>query len=349
MKRTHLALWLGIVTLALTGCVGAPQGGKLTQEGAAALEAGDYAEAKEKYEQALESGEDEVPAYRGLGIADMGLASYEEAVESFETALSYTDKKMPDTIRDIKKYLAGAALKAGDYSEVVSTCTDLLQEEPDAEVYYCLGAAYLGQNDKDQAKENFASASELAGKNYELYLQIYRCYVDRNLSGVGDEYLQKALKIQPEDQEDKYQIGRIYYYLEQYSQAQQILADGVAAGHEASMELMGQVYLAQDDYANAQAMYQAMLSQNGETPAGYNGLAQCALASGDYDQALQHIASGLALDNEDGKMELRFNEIVAYERKNDFQTAYVKAQAYVELYPGDESGQKELTFLSTRV
>ena len=48
------------------------------------------------------------------------------------------------------------------------------------------------------------------------------------------------------------------------------------------------------------------------------------------------------------KQDLLFNEIVAYEKKLDFQTAKAKAEAYVALYPSDEQGQKEYEFLSTR-
>ena len=50
----------------------------------------------------------------------------------------------------------------------------------------------------------------------------------------------------------------------------------------------------------------------------------------------------------EGKQELYFNEIVAYERKQDFDTAKTKAEEYVSRYPSDEAGQKEWEFLSTR-
>ena len=54
------------------------------------------------------------------------------------------------------------------------------------------------------------------------------------------------------------------------------------------------------------------------------------------------------MEGETGKQELYFNEIVAYERKLDFAAAREKAQAYVQKYPTDEAGPKEMKFLSTR-
>lgn len=114
------------------------------------------------------------------------------------------------------------------------------------------------------------------------------------------------------------------------------------------MDLIGQVYLAQGDYAHAKDIYSQMQTEFGESVGSYNGLALCAIADEDYDGALSYISQGLALDGTEGKQDLYFNEIVAYEKKLDFATAKTKAERYVASYPADEAGQKEWTFLSTR-
>ena len=111
---------------------------------------------------------------------------------------------------------------------------------------------------------------------------------------------------------------------------------------------MGQIYLARGDYDNARAIYNQIQSIEGANVDSYNGLALCALQSGDPDSALVYIGEGLALEGNQGKQELYFNEIVAYERKLDFVMAREKCRAYAERYPTDQRGQKELTFLSTR-
>ena len=111
---------------------------------------------------------------------------------------------------------------------------------------------------------------------------------------------------------------------------------------------MGQIYLARNDYDNAKATYSQILKLNSQSRDAYNGLALCALASGKPDEALDYIAQGLGLEGEEGKQELYFNEIVAYEKKLDFLTARDKCRTYVEMYPTDEDGVKELKFLNTR-
>lgn len=348
-RRILTALLAAALVLGTTGCVGKPQGGALTKQGMEAIENLDYAGALENFEQAVTNGEDAVPALRGVGLAYMGMARYEEAVEAFDQALEYTDEKMPETIQDILLYKASAQYRMKDYEATIETCEELLKEEnPQADAYFFRGAGCLCMGYQDRAAEDFDQAVKLAPQDYTLYLNIYECYEGQNLSAVGDEYLQTALNIPPRDAEDYYCIGQIYYYLEQYDQARNALLAPVEEKYLPALQLMGRIYLAEEDYAHAKAMYETIQQEAGESGELYNGLALCSLAAGEYDQALAYIEQGLSLGQEAGKQELLFNEIVAYENKLDFTTARVKAENYVSLYPTDEAGQREYTFLKTR-
>ena len=42
-------------------------------------------------------------------------------------------------------------------------------------------------------------------------------------------------------------------------------------------------------------------------------------------------------------------KIVIYKKAEAYDKAYEAAKKYVELYPDDEAGKKEYTFLSTRI
>ena len=351
MKKRNLLKLLLCLTLCctlLTGCLGKPEGGELTRQGLDALTGNDFNTALAYFEQAVQNGEDPVPALRGLGIAQMGLARYSEAADTFEKALGEADTRMPKTVRDIRIYLVSALYRCGRYPEVISACSELLEKETALEPLFYLGASYLAMDDEVQAGEYFDRAVALAPRDYSLYLQIYGVYEQKNLTAVGDEYLQKGLQIQPESNEDYYHIGQIRFYLEKYDEARNALSGPVEAKYLPALELMGEIYLAQEDYDHAVAISRTIMEESGESPGIYNAMALCAIASGDPDTALEYIASGLALEEETGKQKLRFNEIVAYERKLDFSTALVKAEAYTALYPTDETGQKELKFLRTR-
>ena len=348
-KRTYKEIALVILAGSLlTGCLARSEGGSLTRAGMTALEGSDYNTALADFTQAVANGEDKVMAYRGLGLTLMGLARYEEAVAAFDKALEAADAKMPETVRDITIYQISARYRAGDYPEVVSECTRLLDEEETLEPCYYLGAAYLAMSDLEEARSCFDRAVALKPGDYSLYLQIYELYEKQNLTAVGDEYLQQALKTLPKSAEDSYHIGLIQFYLKKYEEARNALIDPVNKNYLPALQLLGEIYLAQEDYVHAVATYEQIMEQSGESPTAYNGLALCALASGDYDGALSYIGKGLAMEEDEGRQQLLFDEIVVYERKLDFATALAKAQAYNALYPTDEAGKKELQFLNTR-
>ena len=337
-------------SMLLGGCAMGGASGTKTTQGIAALDAGNYAQAQQLFEEAVQEDEEQMLAWRGLGLADMGLAQYEEAETAFQNALDEADEKMPENTQDLKLYLAAVEYRLAEYEKTIDTCTEILdaQEKGVADAYYLRGAAQLHEGNQEDAKADFDSAVNLMPDDYDLYLNIYETYREMNLSAVGGEYLQSALAIEGTEQEDYYNRGRIYFYLGDYDKAQSELIKVVEQKYEPAMTLMGRVYLAQEDYDHAEAVYETMQSEFGESAAGYNGMALCALARGEYDTALEEIGKGLALDGTDDRQELYFNEIVAYERKLDFETAKAKAEAYVEKYPSDEAGRKEWTFLKTR-
>lgn len=343
-------LFVTAAALMLGGCAMGGASGTKTTQGIAALEDEDYQLAGELFSDAIRAGEQEMLAYRGLGMAYMGLGQYEEAAEAFEEALDYADEKQPENVEDISLYLATAEYRLGEYEETMDTCSRILEanEDGNAQAYYLRGAAGLHEGLTEEAQADFDAAVALAPEDYDLYMNIYECYRTQNLSGIGGTYLQSALNIQGEDTEHYYNRGRIYYYLGNYEEAQKQLIGPVESKYEPAMYLIARVYLAQDDPAHAWAVYEEIQKESGESTSVYNGFALCEMKNENYDSALAYISKGLALEGTAGKQELYFNEIVIYERKLDFDTAKIKAQEYVERYPGDEAGSRELTFLSTR-
>lgn len=349
MKRGFLWAAAAAACLFLSGCAMGEATGENTVAGNQALLEGSYEEALTLFQEAAGQGETAVLALRGEGLAFIGLARYEEAEKAFQEALEAADDKMPENQKDIRLHLASAQFRQDKYEDAISTCNEILDgETTDADAYFIRGASSLFLGNDSDARKDFDAAAAAAPEDYDLFLNIYECYVQISQSAVGNEYLERALNITGEDAEHYYNRGRIYYYLGNYTEAESELLVPVDEKYEPAMYLMGQVYLALGDYARGAGIYQEIQSEFGESASCYNGLAQCSIAEGNYDMALSYIAQGLALEGNQGKQELYFNEIVAYEKKLDFATAKTKAEEYVNRYPSDEAGQKEWEFLSTR-
>ena len=89
----------------------------------------------------------------------------------------------------------------------------------------------------------------------------------------------------------------------------------------------------------------------------YNLMGICSMQTGSYTSALEYIQSGIALTHtsdgaekadEELVREMKFNEIICYERQADWENARQKTAEYLAEYPDDEAVQKEAEFLETR-
>lgn len=217
----------------------------------------------------------------------------------------------------------------------------------DADTYFLTGKVALAMDSYAEADGNFEQAYS-EDSTYETAIRIYQAYLEKDMEADGTRYLEAALTTEPKSAQDYCDRGRVYYYMEDYGNAQKELTEAVSKESTEALILLGMVYTEQGDTENARTMYQRYISGAENGAKGYNGLALCDIADGDYDSALSNISSGIPSATTEEMQSLLFNEIVVYEKKLDFATAQQKAQEYVEMFPDDKAAQKELAFLKTR-
>lgn len=313
------------------------------------LEQGSYQEALTGYETSVSSGYKAAESLRGAGIAKLRLGDYQGAVECFTQALS--QERVKKSIRqDLLAYRATALLKAGLTDDAMADCQTLASDySMNADLYFLTGCVALAMDAYDEADSNFQQAYG-EKPDYDMALQIYEAYRSRGMEADGTRYLEAILKTEPGNAEDYCERGRIYYYMQDYENARNELTKASEKGSVEALSLLGMVCLARNDTAAARSMYQDYLNAEESRKAeGYNGLALCDIADGDYPGALANIASGLEAADTDEMQELLFNEIVAYEKQLDFHTAFSKVQEYLKMYPDDQEAKKELEFLQSRI
>ena len=347
MKKT-IFLALPIAAMLLWGCQ-REEGPDYIGMGFAAVEQMEYHTAIENFETAILQDKELISAYRGKGIASMALGDYKTAVDSFESAYLLTDeKKMPETRRDLLYYKATALYKMGSFDDTIANVNALLQTEEEADAYYLRGACYMEKGEFEKAKLDFDSAVSKAPRDYDLYLNIYNCYLEKSRSADGYPYLNQALTINDYSEKADYQKARIYYFLEDYEKAKNNLDKLAEKGDRQALELLGKIYLKLDDLGHSRKCYQTLIEKYQETAEYDNGLVLCEIKEGNYREAIALIEQGMALEGQQGKQELLYNWIVALQYLGDFEAAKEKAAEYVKLYPADEKGLREYTFLSTR-
>ena len=346
LKRFSLGLALVLFAcLFVCGC------GKKTEkvkEAMALIEDLDYQGALGVLEEAQQNKEDQRLIDRGKGIAYLGLAQYDNAIESFLSALSGSNGLIENVDFDLNYYLAAAYSGAGKFEEAKQVYGSILALKPqEKDAYFLRGGVELELDQFNEAKKDYDVAVSMDPKNYDRLFAIYEAFAHFGYKAAGQEYLKTAL-----DNGDRslsaFDKGRIYYFMEDYQQAYVELEDAKFDDKAESSLYLGKAYEATGDYNYACNVYRSYLDKHGNSAEMYNQLGICEMKRGNYETALKAFQEGLVLEDKEMQQVLSFNEIVAYEFLGKFQKASDLMQAYLRTYPMDEEALREEIFLATR-
>ena len=342
-KKVLFSVLLSICIYMFTGC---GEKNEYVSVGMQSVENNQYNEAIASFEKAIEKGEDLRLVYRGLGIAYMGLADYEKAIEYFLLALENSNGVVDSMDFDVNYYLAAAYYKNGQMKECENTYDAIVDlDSQDAIAYELRGKVRLETGRYEEAKEDFDKAIELEPKDYDLLLEIYSVLDSEGYGAAGVGYLQTALEMGKKSMTDT-QKGMVYYYMGDYEMARQFLEKSKNTGKQA-ITYLGMTYEKLGDYNYACSLYNNYLLSEEDAQL-YNQLGMCKMQMEEYEQALAAFHSGMKLENCPCLQSLKFNEIVAYVYLGEFQKAAVLMESYLLTYPDDEEAKREQQFLSTR-
>ncbi|MBR5376912.1 MAG: tetratricopeptide repeat protein, partial [Lachnospiraceae bacterium] len=152
---------------------------------AEAVKNGQYEEALVMLGNAEEAGEDPELLYRVKGIAEMELASYENATDDLLRSLSFNRGYVKEQDRDTSYYLAVAQYRNGDYEGAKSTYSAIIGLFPeDHDAFLQRGKTELRLGETDNAIADFNRAVTLNPNDPDLFIQIYECL---NAVGMKDE------------------------------------------------------------------------------------------------------------------------------------------------------------------
>lgn len=252
-------------------------------------------------------------ALRSQGMEQALSGDYEGAVDSYDQALQLANMRVGSLELDIAAYKASALYHQGKTQEAIDMCSAILDLKKSAELYLTRGLLYRDAGDQEAANEDFAAALELTS------------------------------------QKDKVMLGRLSFYMEDYSNAKKYLEEAADGGDQEAVFWEAELYwqMGNEDYAVS--LYQSYLT--GDSPehqSAYARVAAYQVRQKDYDSALSTLEKGISLGDGGSLQELLGNEIAVYEQMGDFETAKLKMESYLEQYSGDADAAREYIFLSTR-
>lgn len=346
-KIFYMAIVAAAFGLLFTGC-GLQNKSENLSAGMEAVAALEYDNALLSFEAAREAGEDERLICRGEGLAYMGKTMYTEAAAAFEAALALSDGRIKSVDYDINYYLATAYYKQGEMGKAIDVYNAIVGLKPgEKDAYYLRGVIYAEQGNLENAKKDFDRAISLDSTDYDRMIDIYGVLAAEGYKETGQEYLQAAMDAGTKNMTN-YEKGRICYYLEDYENARTYLEKARDEGGYEAVLFLGKTYETLGDNNYAISVYNTYLDSAGPNPQVLNQMGLCKMQTGDYDGALTAFESAMNIEDNGMMQVLKMNEIIAYEKLEDYKKAAVLMQSYLQTYPDDEEAQREYIFLQTR-
>ena len=287
--------------------------------------------------------------FRGKGIAYLKSGKYPEALLQFASAAAI--KEVPSLNEDIKKYTALTEIKLGDYRSAADIYEEMLKaKNPDISLYGRLAEVYFAMGEAVKAAENYDLAIEKEPDNFDAYFGKYEILSARGEKDKAEEILNKAAGIKITDDISGYKAGILEYLRGNMDKAKEYLNTAYTKGIFESSYYLGKIAMSENDYASAKEFFEKY-EQDIEkvTISGwYDGMADCFIKEEKYEDALNYVLKGLALEDISAMKSLMQKKVMLYEKNTDYDKAYETAVEYTKLYPEDKKMAREAVFLSTR-
>ena len=165
----------------LAGCDNEKQ--QIFKEAEKDLEQGSYEYALDEFTTSVNNGVKPAVSYRGIGICQLRLGNYDDAITAFTSALG-EEKVSKSMARDLYLYRATARLQAGYLDDAMADCQVLAQNyEMDADAWFLTGKVALEMDVYDEAASDFEQAYG-EDSSYDRAIQIYETYLDKDMEAV---------------------------------------------------------------------------------------------------------------------------------------------------------------------
>ena len=348
-KKIVLLLSVCLVISVLGGC--SPKNTETMDKAQQALDQGDFENAVNYYDAAIEEGSQLQACYRGRGIALMGKMEYESAEEAFNKALdsaAFIEKKLyHDGMEDdIRRYLAVCYIKSGEPQKAVLIYNALIEKnDEDKYLFVERGTAKAAAGDITSAKADFDKAINMDRGNYELILEIAQIMAKYGAKNIGEGYLAGAGSVEGMDPILK---GKILYFLEDYKGAVDLLGQ-FAESDETAALIMCRCHIALGDTEAARGVIDGFGSKADSSSVLLGLLGSILIRQNKYSEAVEVYER--AVNAAKGTPDLQntlYNRVVAYEYAGDFGKARELLAEYLKQYSGDEEAAREMRFLKTR-
>ena len=286
--------------------------------------------------------------YREKGIAYLETGEYEEALEAFQNALDLSLGEVGEAEMDICFYKAETLYHLGDAKGAMDTYSAIIDYNKNAKAYFLRGNLYYSQNDEEKALNDYAAAIEQDSKDYELYIGVYEALIAHGKEKEAQEYLNQALELSGKSAYDKMQKGRINFLLGEDEAAITLLQEAVKGKEKAAYYYLAEIYSLMGDAKAAEENMASYIESGAADSYHLFHIANDQIEKENYAMAIDCLNQALGMEEVPNKQILMKTLVIAHEQNRDFASAKEVMTEYVKNYPDDEEAKREFTFLETR-
>lgn len=286
--------------------------------------------------------------YRQKGITLMENGDYEEALEAFQNALDLSLGEVGETEMDICFYKAESLYRLGDAQGAMDVYSAIISYNENAKAYFLRGNLYYSQNNEEQALKDYAAAIENDSKDYELYIGVFEALTAHGKHKEAQGYLNQALEIGGNRAYDKMQKGRINFLLGEQKTAISLLEEAIKGKEMTAYYYLAEIYSLMGDTENSEKTMLSYIESGAADSYSLFHIANDQIDKGNFKMAIECLNLALNLEKVPNKQLLMKTLVIAYEHNLEFDKALEVMTDYVEKYPEDEEAKRELTFLETR-
>lgn len=220
------------------------------------------------------------------------------------------------------------------------------------------GLSLYAQSDYEGALAMFEEAMKprlpfLEKFDNDIRLYIADCYINADDFGFACQQYGLIRLWSDEKRDDVKKLEKIAYGLQlykwkKYQEALPILLEAYEEGNSNLVLYVGSCYGQLGDLENMQLYYDVFLQNHEMNSFMYAQYAALAINNGNMEKALEYIEKGKDLEDKSNISEILFDEIIYYEKLKDYNTAFEKAEEFIEQYPDDVDGRNEYDLLYTR-
>ncbi len=268
----------------------------------------DYVQAKAMLEQIIANDENNLEAFKNLGLCEVNLDNPIGAINAFNKVVNLDPNDATSLF-----YLANCNSRVGDKESAIKNFNLVLNLRPNfLDAYKSLGMIYIEFTQYDNAIELLQKAKD----NTELQLDYSFYYILATSYMMKKDYknasvnLEKALELNPEHLSIMNSLGVCYMNLKEYEKSLEVLQNAFMLDDENSLTIynLGILYQTMGDYNQALKFFQISYSIDPSITM-LQTLANCALIAQQYDLAAT----------------LYQNLVMAYPNNTQYRYSYVEA------------------------